>query len=70
MSVQQEERGKLMGLRPLVNRIAQMLSPAMVGALAGAFGLSAAFSGGGVFLLATMFGFSAVVGRPQRGGGA
>ena len=69
-AVGEEERGKLMGLRLLVNRIAQMLSPAMFGALGGALGLSAAFSGGGLFLLATMFGFSAVVGRPRRGGDA
>lgn len=62
-AVGENERGKLMSLRLLVNRFAQILSPAMFGAVGGAFGLSAAFSGGGVFLLATMFGFSAVLGR-------
>jgi MFS family permease len=62
-AVGENERGKLMGLRLLVNRFAQILSPAMFGAVGGAFGLSAAFSGGGVFLLGAMCGFSAVLGR-------
>ncbi len=66
-AVGESERGKLMGLRLLVNRFAQILSPAMFGAVGGAFGLTAAFSGGGVFLLGAMCGFSAVLGRGRRG---
>lgn len=62
-AVGEDERGKLMSLRLLANRFAQMLSPALFGALGAAFGLSAAFSGGGLVLLATMFGFSALLGR-------
>ncbi len=66
-AVGEGERGKLMGLRLLVNRFAQILSPAMFGAVGGAFGLSAAFSGGGVFLIGAMCGFSAVLGRGGEG---
>jgi MFS family permease len=65
-AVGENERGKLMGLRLLVNRFAQILSPAMFGAVGGVFGLSAAFSGGGVFLLGAMCGFSALLGRSDR----
>jgi MFS family permease len=68
-AVGEGERGKLMSLRLLVNRFAQILSPAMFGALGGAFGLVAAFAGGGAFLLATMCGFTALLGR-RHGGGA
>lgn len=63
------ERGRLMSLRLLVNRFAQILSPAMFGAVGGAFGLAAAFSGGGAFLLATMCGFTALLGRGREGRG-
>jgi MFS family permease len=64
-AVGENERGKLMSLRLLVNRFAQILSPAIFGAVGGVFGLTAAFAGGGVVLLATMCGFSAVLGRPR-----
>lgn len=53
------ERGKLMGLRLLVNRFSQILSPAMFGILGQAFGLSAAFLSGGALLVATVAGFAA-----------
>lgn len=52
------ERGKLMGLRLLVNRFSQVLSPALFGLLGHLFGLSAAFFGSGVVLVAGMIGFS------------
>lgn len=68
-AVGESERGKLMGLRLLVNRFAQILSPAMFGAVGSGFGLSAAFSGGGVVLLGAMFGFLAVLGRGGREAG-
>jgi hypothetical protein len=69
-AVGEKERGKLMGLRLLVNRFSQVLSPAMFGVLGHAFGLTTALYGGGVFLLATMFGFSAYASRTKqlRGG--
>jgi MFS transporter, DHA1 family, multidrug resistance protein len=57
------ERGRLMGLRLLVNRFSQMLSPAMFGLLGQVFGLTAALYGGGTLLMATMFGFSAYAAR-------
>ena len=62
-AVGEAERGKLMGLRLLVNRFSQVLSPAMFGVIGHAFGLTAALYGGGVFLVATMFGFSAYASR-------
>ena len=52
------ERGKLMGLRLLVNRFSQILSPAMFGLLGQAFGLTAAFFSGGALLVATVLGFT------------
>ncbi|WP_293859937.1 MFS transporter [uncultured Alsobacter sp.] len=64
-AVGETERGKLMGLRLLVNRVSQMLSPAMFGVLGHLFGLSVALYGGGAFLLATMFGFSAYANRTR-----
>jgi len=67
-AVGENERGKLMGLRLLVNRFAQIISPAMFGAISGAFGLSAAFSGGGVFLIATMCSFSVAANRGREDG--
>lgn len=58
-AVGEDERGKLMGLRLLANRFAQLLSPAMFGVLSAAFGISTAFLGGGMLLLATTGGFAA-----------
>ena len=58
-AVGESERGKLMGLRLLVNRFSQVLSPAMFGILGQLFGLTAAFYSGGVVLVATVLGFSA-----------
>jgi len=52
------ERGKVMGLRLLTNRLSQMTAPAMFGLLGQAFGLTAAFYTGGGILLATMLGFA------------
>lgn len=65
-AVGEKERGKLMGLRLLVNRFSQVLSPAMFGVLGHAFGLTTALYGGGAFLLATMFGFSAYASRTKQ----
>ncbi|KPP91339.1 MAG: Arabinose efflux permease [Rhodobacteraceae bacterium HLUCCA08] len=52
------QRGKLMGLRLLSNRVSQILSPLMFGALGGLFGLTAAFLSAGAMLVATVTGFS------------
>ncbi|ULL16977.1 MFS transporter [Paenibacillus sp. H1-7] len=52
------ERGKVLGLRLLTNRLSQMTAPAMFGLLGQAFGLTAAFYTGGGILLATMLGFA------------
>ncbi|MDF2961722.1 MAG: transporter [Paenibacillus sp.] len=52
------ERGKVMGLRLLTNRLSQMTAPAMFGLLGQSFGLTAAFYTGGGMLLATMVGFA------------
>lgn len=65
-AVGETERGKLMGLRLLVNRFSQVLSPAMFGVIGHAFGLTAALYGGGVFLVATMCGFSAYASRTRQ----
>ncbi|TDF94862.1 MFS transporter [Paenibacillus piri] len=54
----ESERGKVMGLRLLTNRLSQMTAPAMFGLLGQAFGLTAAFYTGGGVLLATMLGFA------------
>jgi predicted MFS family arabinose efflux permease len=56
----ESERGKVMGLRLLVNRISQMLSPALFGVLGGTIGLAGAFYSGGALLLACVVGFGAV----------
>jgi len=53
------DRGKLMGLRLLVNRFSQIISPAMFGILGQFMGLTFAFYTGGIFLVSMMFGFSA-----------
>lgn len=52
------ERGKVLGLRLLTNRLSQMTAPAMFGLLGQAFGLTTAFYTGGGILLATMLGFA------------
>lgn len=62
-AIGEAERGRLMGLRLLVNRFSQMLSPAMFGLLGQFFGLTVALYGGGTLLVATMFGFSAYAAR-------
>ncbi|TDF98572.1 MFS transporter [Paenibacillus piri] len=65
------ERGKVMGLRLLTNRLSQMSSPALFGVLGQTMGLTAAFCAGGTLLLATMLGFavysSARLNRPAQG---
>ncbi|RCW48330.1 MFS transporter [Paenibacillus prosopidis] len=53
------DRGKIMGLRLIMNRFSQILSPAMFGVLGQWFGLTIAFYAGGGFLVVTMLGFSA-----------
>jgi len=53
----ESDRGKLMGLRLLMNRFSQILSPAMFGILGQTLGLTVAFYTGGIFLVATMMGF-------------
>ncbi|WP_028610126.1 MFS transporter [Paenibacillus harenae] len=53
------DRGKIMGLRLIMNRFSQILSPAMFGVLGQWFGLTVAFYAGGGFLVASMVGFSA-----------
>ncbi len=57
------QRGKLMGLRLLVNRFAQILSPVMFGFLGQLVGLGAAFLSGGVLLVGVLAGFAAHVRR-------
>ncbi|SEC82070.1 MFS transporter [Paenibacillus sp. GP183] len=51
-------RGKLMGMRLIMNRISQILSPAIFGVLGQTLGLTIAFYVGGGFLVAAMLGFS------------
>ncbi|TVY07910.1 MFS transporter [Paenibacillus cremeus] len=61
------DRGKVMGLRLLVNRLSQLMSPAMFGLLGQTMGLSAAFYTGGAVLLAAVAGFTVASGyRPRR----
>ncbi len=66
-AVGETERGKLMGLRLLVNRFSQILSPAMFGVLGQAFGLGTAFLSGGTLLVATVLGFT-LHARARMGG--
>lgn len=54
----ESDRGKVMGLRLIVNRFSQILSPATFGILGQKLGLSIAFFTGGTFLIFTMLGFS------------
>ncbi|WP_127751695.1 MFS transporter [Devosia sp. 1566] len=58
-AVGEDQRGKLMGLRLLVNRFSQTVSPAIFGILGSFIGLTSAFFAGGAVLVATMFGFTA-----------
>jgi MFS family permease len=51
-------RGKLMGMRLIMNRTSQILSPAIFGVLGQTLGLTIAFYVGGGFLVAAMLGFS------------
>jgi len=70
-AVGEDQRGKLMGLRLLVNRFSQTVSPAVFGILGSVIGLTAAFFAGGALLVATMLGFSAYaryMTRPAPGG--
>ncbi len=55
---EEADRGKVMGLRLIVNRFAQILSPAMFGVLGQYIGLTIAFYSGGAFLVSTMVGFT------------
>jgi MFS family permease len=55
---QGENRGKLMGMRLIMNRASQILSPAIFGVLGQTLGLTIAFYAGGGVLVAAMFGFS------------
>lgn len=67
----QDERGKVMGLRLLTNRVSQIAAPAMFGVAGEALGLTAAFYTGGIVLFAAMLGFGAYsrmkFGQPVRG---
>ncbi|MCH8467178.1 MAG: MFS transporter, partial [Roseinatronobacter sp.] len=53
-----EKRGKLMGLRLLTNRLAQIISPLMFGVIGQIFGLKLAFLSGGAMLFAVLGGFA------------
>ena len=55
---QENERGKLMGLRLLTNRFSQITSPAMFGVLGQAVGLTAGFYVSGILLVGAMLGFT------------
>lgn len=63
--IREQDRGKLMGLRLLSNRTAQMFGPAMFGITGQLIGLAGAFYAGGALLLALMTGF-AVLNRVIR----
>ncbi|MCC2613937.1 MFS transporter [Neorhizobium sp. Rsf11] len=65
-AVGESQHGKLMGLRLLVNRFSQTISPALFGLLGSFVGLTAAFLAGGAVLVATMFGFSAYASHMVR----
>ncbi|MBW4084952.1 MFS transporter [Paenibacillus sp. S150] len=51
------ERGKIMGLRLLVNRSAQIAAPALFGVFGQMLGLASSFFAGGGLLLASILGF-------------
>ncbi|MDQ0133937.1 MFS family permease [Neorhizobium galegae] len=65
-AVGENQHGKLMGLRLLVNRFSQTISPALFGVLGSFVGLTTAFLAGGAVLVATMFGFSAYASHMLR----
>jgi MFS family permease len=65
-AVGEDQRGKLMGLRLLVNRFSQVVSPAIFGILGGFIGLTSAFFTAGGVLVAVMFGFSAYASHTIR----
>lgn len=65
-AVGESQHGKLMGLRLLVNRFSQTISPALFGVLGSFVGLTTAFLAGGAVLVATMFGFSAYASHMLR----
>lgn len=69
-AVGEDQRGKLMGLRLLVNRFSQTMSPAIFGILGSFIGLTAAFFAGGAVLVATMCGFSAYASRMAKASAA
>jgi predicted MFS family arabinose efflux permease len=67
----ESDRGKVMGLRLLSNRLAQMIGPALFGILGQVVGLAAAFHIGGGLLLAAVAGFGiATLGGPRSRGEA
>jgi|GEM_PF-448040 len=59
-------RGKLVGMRLIMNRLSQILSPAIFGVMGQYLGLTAAFYVGGGFLVAAMLGFSMVTNMKWR----
>ena len=65
----EERRGKLMGLRLLTNRFAQIVSPLMFGLIGQIFGLRLAFLAGGAVLFFVL-GALAVPTRRNRGSAA
>ncbi|WP_102959446.1 MFS transporter [Mangrovicella endophytica] len=65
-AVGESQHGKLMGLRLLVNRFSQTVSPALFGVLGSFIGLTSAFLAGGTVLVAATFGFSAYATRMGR----
>lgn len=69
-AVGESQHGKLMGLRLLVNRFSQTISPALFGVLGSFLGLTTAFLAGGAVLVATMFGFSAYASHMVRASAA
>jgi len=65
-AVGEGQRGKLMGLRLLSNRLSQIISPLTFGLVGSAFGLTAAFWSAGGMLVAVVGGFTVVAGRSLR----
>lgn len=63
----ESDRGKLMGLRLIINRLSQIVSPAIFGVVGHWVGLSIAFLSGGVFLLVIMLGFSLFASKNMKG---
>lgn len=65
-AVGDSQRGKLMGLRLLSNRVSQIVSPLTFGLVGSAFGLTAAFWSAGGLLVAVLGGFTVVAQRGLR----